>query len=101
VQVSLHGARASRTRTRYRVPLVHASHNSPETVQVTSDVLIGNTGYSKDTFLKSSYMPIRNIPLDTLPIYHMPFVLFNAFTHRLTSPPVKIFQYVSFVETCL
>ena len=41
MQVSLHGARASRTRTRHRVPLVHTSPNPPETVQVTSDVSIG------------------------------------------------------------
>jgi len=40
-------------------------------------------------------------PLNTIPIYHTPFVLFNEFTHRQTSPPVKISQYVSFVETCL
>ncbi|KKK80577.1 hypothetical protein LCGC14_2822090 [marine sediment metagenome] len=56
---------------------------------------------SKDPFLKPSYVLFRTIPLDTIPIYHTPFVLFNAFTHRLTSPPVKISQYVSFVETCL
>ena len=31
----------------------------------------------------------------------MPFGLFNEYTHRLTSPPVKISQYFSFVETCL
>jgi len=87
--------------SRHHVPLVHISHNPPETIQVTSNVSIGITGCSKDPFLKPSYMLLRNIPLDTLPIYHMPFVLFNAFTHRLTSPPVKISQYVSFVKTCL
>ena len=31
----------------------------------------------------------------------MPFGLFNEYTHRLTSPSVKISQYISFVETCL
>jgi len=56
---------------------------------------------SKDSFLKPSYVSSWCIPLDTIPIYHTPFVLFNAFTHRLTSPSVKISQYVSFVETCL
>ncbi len=56
----------------------------------------GLAPHSKNSFLKPSYVSSGNIPLDTTP-----FVLFNAFTHRLTSPPVKISQYVSFVETCL
>ena len=88
---------------RHRVVLVHVSHNPPETIQVTSNVSIGVpiTGYSKDSFLKPSYVSFWNIPLNAIPIYHTPFVLFNVFTHHLTSPPVKISQYVSFVETCL
>jgi len=101
VQVSLHGARASRTRTRHRVPLVHASYNPSETFQVTSEISIGITSCSKDSFLKPSYVLLGRIPLDNFPICHTPFGLFNGFTHRLTSPSVKISQYVSFVETCL
>ena len=90
MQVSLHGARALRTRSRHRVPLVHVSHSPPETIQVTSDASIGNTGCSKDPFLNPSYVLLPNTPI----------VLFNEFTHRLTSPPVKTFQYFSFVKTC-
>jgi len=89
VQVSLHGARALRTRSCHHVPLVHVSYNPPEIFQVTSEISIGNADYSKDLVLKPSY------------VFYTPIVPFNVFTHRLTSPPVKTSQFISFVKTCL
>ncbi len=53
MQVSLHGARALRTRTCHHVPLVHISHNPPETIQVTSDVSIGNIGLLERSVLEA------------------------------------------------
>ena len=61
-------------------------YTPPGNFQVTSEGPIGNMDYSKDPFLKPSYI-------------FCPLVC-SMITHRLTSPLVKTSQYFPSVKTC-